>query len=341
MTKKEWKRGFLSSGFPLEFETAKILVKNRFMFKPNYCYQRVETGQTKDFSVDLYGNLLFPTSNPDKITASLELLIECKYRTPNKIWLFLPDVNVPDLPLGDGLTIRAIDDFSFCRVLDMPLYHFTASMPLCYKGTEIDLSSSTAYDSEIRHGISQLQYALPRLITENILQQASSHPENIVPFFVLPILVTTAELRVLRQGMTLAKVEGTRILADIAQKVPYLTLFNSFGEDFVAHAKRQFKELANIGDYKNVTDIEKRLRTSEIYKDIKKMSDSDIRKLLGTVHEFDLPSSVGKALAKGENHKLSVFCTQFLVCSFEALPEMLNCVKQVIRASLRKRKSFE
>jgi len=131
MTKKEWKKGFLSSGFPLEFETAKILVKNGFMFEPDYCYERIEAGQTKDFSVDLYGNLLFPTSNPDEITASLELLIECKHRIPNKIWLFLPDVNVPDLPLGDGLTIRAIDDFSFCRVLDMPLYHFTASMPSC------------------------------------------------------------------------------------------------------------------------------------------------------------------------------------------------------------------
>lgn len=340
MAKKEWKKGFLSSGFPLEFETAKVLVKNGFTFKPDYSYERVEADQTKDFSVDLWGRLLFPTSNPSEITASLELLVECKYRTPNKIWVFLPDVNIPDLSLGHGSTIRAIDDFSFCRILDRPLHYFAASMPLCYKGTEIDLSNNTAYDSEIRHGVNQLQYALPRLISENILSTVSSHPDDVFPFFVLPILVTTAELRVLRRGTTLAKVEETHIWEDITEKVSYLTLFNSFGEDFVAHAKRQFEELANIGNYENVADIEKRLRKSEIYKNIKNMSTSDIKKLLGTVYEFDLPSSIGKALAKGEHYKLSVFCSQFLVCSFEALPEILNQVKQVIRASLRKRKSF-
>lgn len=73
-------RGFLSSGFPLEFETAKILAKNRVVLKPEYCYERIEAGQTKEFSVDLQGMLYFPTSNPDNMTASLELLIECKYR---------------------------------------------------------------------------------------------------------------------------------------------------------------------------------------------------------------------------------------------------------------------
>lgn len=338
MAKREWKKGLLSSGFPLEFETAKILVKNRFAFSPDYCYQRIEAGQTRDFSVDLYGNLLFPTSNPDKITASLELLIECKYRTPNKIWLFLPDVNIPDLPLGYGLTIKAIDDFSFCRVLDTPLYHFTENMPLCYKGTEIDLSNSSAHDSEIRHGVSQLQYALPRLIKENIVQQVSCHTEEVFPFFVLPILVTTAELRVLRKATILAKAEETDILDDITEKVSYLTLFNSFGEDFVAHAKRQFEELASIDNYDNVAEIEKRLRKSEIY--IKNIPTSDIKKLLGTVCEFDLPSAVGKDLSKGRHGILSEFCTQFLVCSFDSLSEMLNQVKQVIRASLRKRKSF-
>jgi len=170
------------------------------------------------------------------------------------------------------------------------------------------------------------------------LKQVSSHRDDVFPFFVLPILVTTAELRVLRKGTTLAKVEGTRILADITQKVPYLSLYNSFGEDFVAHTKRQFEELANIGKYKNVANIENRLRASglEFYE-----FDFDLpRSIAKDLAKFDLPSSIGKALAKGERYKLSLLCTQFLVCSFDALPEMLNQVKQVIRASLRKRKSF-
>lgn len=321
MTKKEWKKGFLSSGFPLEFETAKILAKNRIALGPDYCYERVEAGQTKDFSVDLHGTLFFPTSNPNEITASLQLLVECKYRTRNKTWVFLPDVNIPEFSLYSYPLIKAIDEFSFCRVFKKPLERFDENIPLCFKGTEIDLSNNTAYDSEIRHGISQLQYALPLLISRNILEVAYSHPDDVCPFFVLPILVTTAELRVLKEGTTLAKVEETDILADIAEKAPYVALSNSFGQDFVEHAKRQFKELASIDDYENVEDIEKRLRASGL-----------------EFYEFKLPSSIGKALAEGK--WLEEYCSQFMVCSFDALPEMLDQVKQVIRASLRKRMFF-
>jgi len=324
MAKKEWKRGLLSSGFPLEFETAKILVRNRFAFDPDYHYERIDAGQTKDFSVDLKGTLYFPTSNPKIVTADLILLIECKYRTTNKTWVFLPDVSRPDLALGTlGYAIRTIDEFSFCQVPSEPIYDFEKDIPWCYKGTEMDLSNNTAYDSEIRHGITQLQYALPRLITEEILFEVSSHPEDVVPFFVLPVLVTTAELRVLGKDITLAKVEGTHILEDITQKVPYLILVSSFGPDFVGHAKRQFSELANIDDYQNVADIEKRLRTSGL-----------------NFYEFNLPSSIGQALAEGEHFRLDRFCSHFMVCSFDALPEVLNQVKQVIRSCLRKRKSF-
>lgn len=324
MAKKEWKKGFLSSSFPLEFETAKILAKNRFAFDPDYCYERVEAGQVKDFSVDLKATLYFPTSDPNKITASLILLIECKYRTPNKTWVFLPDVSRPDFSLGTlGYTIRTIDEFSFCQVPGEPIYDLEENVSWCYKGTEIDLSNNTAYDSEIRHGITQLQYALPRLLTEEILFEVLSHHEDVAPFFLLPTLITTAELRVLRKDATLEKVEQIDILEDITEKVPYLIVVSSFGPDFVTHAKRQFEQLTNIGDYENVEEIEKRLRISGL-----------------KFYELSLPSSIGKALAEGEHYSLNRLCSQFMVCTFEALPEMLGRVKQVIRACLRKRKFF-
>lgn len=320
MAKKEWKKGFLSSGFPLEFETAKILVKQGFGFEPDYCYERIETGQTKGFSVDLHGHLFFPTSTAN-ITASLELLIECKYRSPNKTWVFLPDVSRTVSLLHEYPVIIAVDEFSFCRIDEVPILLFDGNSPFCYKGTEISLSDGAAYDSEIRQGINQLRYALSRLISENVLHRGVCHPTDIVPFFILPILVTTAELRVLGLGTTLAQVQETHLLEAITKKVPYLILFNSFGPDFVAHARRQFKELANIGNYKNVKDIEKRLRVSGL-----------------KFYEFNLPSSIGKALAEGD--ELGRYCSHFLVCSFDALPEMLNRVKQATRASLRKRESF-
>jgi len=323
MAKKEWKKGFLSSGFPLEFETAKVLVKNGFTFEPDYCYERIEAGQAKDFLVDLSGSLFFPTSNPDKVTADLQVLIECKYRTPNKTCVFLPDVNSPELALWHGSTIRAFDNFSFCEVSDKPIYAFDSNIPLCYKGTEIDLANGNAHDSEIRHGINQLQYALPRLITEEILFQVQEDPEEVIPFFVLPILVTTAKLRVLKKGTTLAKVDQTHILEAITNEVPYLILFNSSGPDFVDHATRQFKRLASIKYYDNVEKIENRLSKSGI-----------------EFYKFRLPSFICKELAEGNRYRLNDYCSQFLICSFDSLPELLSKAKQAIRASLRGKKSF-
>lgn len=126
---------------------------------------------------------------------------------------------------------------------------------------------------------------------------------------------------VLREDATIEKIENTRILQDISRRVPYLVLFNSFGPEFEAHAKRQFKELANIRNYENVADIEKCLRESGI-----------------EFYDFRLPSYIGESLSKG--HNLKEYCSQFMICSFNALPEMLNQVKQVIRACLRRRKPF-
>ncbi len=325
MAKKKWKKGLLSSGFPLEFETAKVLAKSGFIVEPDYCYERMEAGETKDFSIDLRGNLLFPTSNPNKVTASLELLIECKYRTPNITWVFLPDINRPDFPVGEGYIIRPIDRFSFCKVSTNPIWEFEDSAPLCYKGIEIDLSTGNAYDAEIRRGINQLQYGLPRLISESIWWPVFGlHPEDVTPFFVLPILVTTARLRVLGKGTTLGKVEDTRILEDITRKASFLTLVNSFGPDFVAHSKRQFQELDNLDDSSsNVALIEERLRVSELASD-----------------SVFLPSSLGRRLARGNTYTLREFCSKFIVCSFGDLPRLLELVKQVIRSSLRKRKQF-
>ena len=326
MTNKQWKDGFMSSGLPLEFETAKVLSEGGFSIDPEFHYKRfdADAGQTKDFSVDLHGTLYFPTSNPNEIHASLELLIECKYRAPNKTWVFLPDVNRSDFALGTrGHTIRAIDEFSVSQIPGDPIYDFEQNTHWCYKGLEINLSTGDAYDAEIKRGINQLQYGLPRLISEEIHCQVVCHADNTTPFFVLPILVTTAELRVLKKNMTLNEVRNADIIDDITQKVPYLILYNSFGPDFVAHSKVQFQQLANIGDYKTVKNIEERLRASGI-----------------RFYEQALPSLVGKYLAAGKTPELHRFCSQFMVCSFDELPNMLAAIKQVIRSCLRKRRSF-
>lgn len=94
--KKKWKKGFLSSGLPLEFEIAKLLDKNEFTILPEYNYERIDAGQTKDFSIDLYCFKGFPSDLSGHNEVNLDLLIECKYRTRNVTWAFLPDFEILD-----------------------------------------------------------------------------------------------------------------------------------------------------------------------------------------------------------------------------------------------------
>lgn len=323
MSKKNWRSGFLSSSYPLEFDIAKILVKNNVSVEPDYCYERVDAGQAKDFSVDLSGSLYFPTSNPNKVQASLNILVECKYRTPNMIWVFLPDVNRLELSIGlFSRTVRVIDEFSYCRVAKQPIYSFEYDLSSCYKGTEIDISKGEVHDSELRHGISQLQYALPRFITDEILLQVSSNEEDITPFFVLPILITTAELHVLKKGSSLKLIESTDNLDELTEKVPYLTLISSLSPSFLENAKREFERLRVVASYATVSNIEKRIRAS------------------GTsVSRRNLPSTICKSLSTGNICEIRDYCSQFVVCSSDAFQSMLDRLKETIRAGLRKKKS--
>jgi len=323
MANNKWKKGLLSSGLALEYQTARILAKSGFALYPDYLYERIEAGQTKDFSVDWNADLYFPTSNPNRVTASLQLLIECKYRTPNKTWVFLPYVQRPGFFIPRGYTIRPIDQFSFCKVWLEPLWDFERNAPFCYKGIEIDLSKGRGYDAEIRRGLNQLQYGLPRLISESILFQVWRHTEDIIPLFVLPILVTTADLRVLKRGTTLRGVENSRVLEDITRKVPFLDVSNSFGPDFIAHSQRYFRRLARLDEYESVRNIAERLRASGL-----------------VLVESFFPSFWGMRMAEGQYTALGQYCGQFMVCTLEVLPELLEMVNQAIRSSLRRRKRF-
>lgn len=324
MRNKHWKSGFLSSGFPLEYEVAKLLAKNKVAVYSDYCYEREDLGQTKEFSVDIKGSLYFPTSNPNKITGILFLLAECKYRVREKCWIFLPDVNIPDFASGTlGTTIRTIDRFSFSQVDKEPIYNLESTMPFCYKGVEVGINKGDAFDTEIKHGINQLRYALPQLIKDTILDETLSHEEDNHPFYVLPILVTTAALLVLNKNISLDKVEKSDKIQDISQKVPYLILYSSYSPSFKRHAMKACSELRDIGNYAEVSTIERRLRSSGL-----------------KYYEFGLPSQIGKALARGDRMELSHYYDQFLVCSFDSLPTLINRLKQAIRASLRKRTTF-
>ncbi|MEH2259052.1 hypothetical protein [Nostoc sp.] len=254
MSNKQWKDKLLSSSIPLEFEVAKLLVKKGFSISSDFTYSRSDAGVDKDFSVDIHATAYLPFSNPNRITASLEMLVECKYRNPNiRQWLLLPDPNKPDFsPITLGYTIHIVDDFSPYSVTKNAYIDFEAMLPCCYKAIEIDIKSSAVYDAEIKHGLCQLQYAAPRLIVEQIMSNVQGHIKDNKPFIFYSVLITTAEIFIAKNNSTIQEVEKASDLADIAVKVPYLIFYSDYGPDFELHCSKECQSLNNLDKFEQI-----------------------------------------------------------------------------------------
>lgn len=323
MSNRKWKKHLLSSSFPLEFDAAKILVSKGFSVKSDYTYSRNDSGVVKDFSVDIKASTYTPFTNPDKITADVSLLVECKYRSPNIKWLFLPDPNDPDYsPITLGNTINIVDAFSPFLINRDASSNFDANLPeFCYKGTELNFSTGEVYDSELKHGISQLQYALPRLFAEGVEFNIFSHPDDNVPLIFSSILLTTANLFVIDNNTSLKDVLDASDINDLITQVPYLLFYSDYGPDFSTHCSKECSSLAELGEYKVVDELES-LRLNSKHK----------------TYEFENPSVKGKDLATAQRYELKRYFTQFLVCTYTEFPMLIDSIKKTISQALKTRK---
>ncbi len=240
---KKWKDKLISKGIPLEFEAARILIANGFLVTADYTYARDDFGQLKDFSVDIHAEIDTPFKKSKEWTGILNLLVECKQRNPNVRWLFLPDINERDLsPIKFGETLRVVDNFTYSSFIPIQsTSEFDKDVSFCYKGVEIDEKTGNVWDSEIRHGISQLKYALPTLLVDKITWSGRE-----VPFLFCPILLTNSKLMILNNDVTTDDVQETSSLNAIAKTVPYLFLYSEAGPDFRRHCIKECKDLSNL-----------------------------------------------------------------------------------------------
>lgn len=313
----KWKSRLVSSSLPLEFEAAKILVSKGFSISADFAYAKNDSGVVKDFSVDLHARGFPPFSNPYEILTTLELLVECKQRHPNISWLFFPDPNQPDFsPITVGLTLHAVDEFSQLFFAPNATVSFDKDIKFCYKGTEIDESNGNVYDSELKHGIAQLQYALPRLYTESVLFNARGHPEDNHPFLFCSILLTTANLFVAHGDLITADIGNSSSLKDIADQVPYLVFFSDYGPDFEAHCRKECAPLVELSKMESIRSIEAyRLKNGE--------------------YDYLLPSVLATSFSEGQRYDLISHFSHFIVCTMEKFPSLINRVKRITTRAVR------
>ncbi|QGZ61660.1 Rossmann-fold NAD(P)-binding domain-containing protein [Paraburkholderia acidisoli] len=319
--KKSWKNNLLSSSVPMEFEVSKILVKHGFSTSADYSYTRHGAQGRDDFSVDLHASTYLPYRRPNEITTEFHLLIECKHRHRNNKWLFFPDPNLGEFSSFTlGHTLRVVDDFAPVMLEDQPSTSFDSKANFCLKGVEIDLNNGTVHDAEIRRGLAQLQYALPRLLTEAIEWNLGMFQEECYPFLFCPILLTTSEILVAKADTTIASVESADALADLATPAPWVVVHCEQTQDFQRHRQIACDALSGLVE-SGATDWV-----------------DAVRKEAG-VHEYGLPSAACEELTDGYSRgRLGKYFGQFIVCSLPHFESLLSKLKAVAGKTDKSRK---
>ncbi len=317
-TKHKWKDRLLSSSFPLEFDVAKKFAARGFAIDADYSYARSDQGIEKDFSVDLLATAYLPIDVPNEIKARLLVLSECKYRTPNKRWLFLPEINSPDFFTQFTEPVKVIDKCSAYTMDNSNVRKLDQSIDdIAYKGIEVNLNNGEVQDVDIKHGINQLRYAIPRVIKEQIFTNAMNHPDDSVPFLTSSILITTASMYILNEEATLGKIQKAQNFDEICTPVPYLILFSDYGPDFTSHCKKSCEELLEISLCDNNQVFRRR---------------TDDEK---SASELFTPFHMAKGFALAQSYYLLSYCTQFFVCNFDHLSQLLELILNAANADLQ------
>lgn len=252
MADSEWKRHFLSSGVPLEYEVAQALAAQGMAVSPDYSYLRSDGDQKKQFSVDISARMYSEARS--SIKYALDILIECKYRSRDKYILFFLDPNKGDFERSHlGRTIFTVDQFNKEHLSPNSLFNFEADFPVVYKGVEV--FDKGAYEKDLRHGSQQLRYAAPIQLKEAMHEALYGHEDDSFPTFLTRILVTNAPLRIIRSGIGISQIEAVKDVDEISDEVDAAILLSDSSPDFEKHWSETFEK----SDQASQRDIASRL----------------------------------------------------------------------------------
>lgn len=308
----KWKDRLLSSSLPLEYEIGKILTENNFFIDFDYSYKRLDNANEKEFSIDIKAGSYYPFDIESSIKLSIDLLLECKFRNPNVSWLFVKDINIDNYSNWSSKgAIKLIDEFSEVHYKDK-LNPFPICKR-CLKGMEVNTQNGEVHDKGIIHGINQLVYSMPSLINRYIRGTLGDNLEDIFPYIICPILVTTAELRILNEDFSIENLKKSSSLDEISKVVPFLKVYSDVYPSFSEHCVNTFKNIPNQHQQKQY-DYFKKLRTTSFTDD----GYPDISKMYSRPDYFltELQNGIGNDIFR-----------ETLVCNIEHFPKMLEEIK--------------
>jgi hypothetical protein len=242
-TDKTWKDALLKTSMPLEYLVAQQLHNLKCGIQGEYHYLRPNEEEIlTEFSVDIW-SMSHLQKKDIPMWACLHLLVECKYCYPGIKWLFAPHTKSDLENILEIGVISTHDQLCTRQIYDKrPLWRLSNKFPKCYKGVELHSKDATAQN--IERGRSQLIYAIPRLAIHLIeSQMITFNNEDLDINFICPILVTTADLYVLKDGLDLNDFKKAKTQDDIAIEVPALILTNPYSHLFTNYTDSLISEM--------------------------------------------------------------------------------------------------
>lgn len=305
--KKTWKDHLLRSGLPLEHEVARILAKERMSVTADFSFVRRDGLITKEWSVDLEATWYGETKN-NGLKYEVLFLIECKYRSDDKVMLFVEDPNLDTSPITLGGTINSFDHFTPFHVTSIPFSELESEFRFVYKGTE--LHSGGAVDEDLRHAIQQLRYATPAFLRENIDFNISNHAEDILPIFFTKILVTNSPIKLLKSDISINEIRSANSIDDISSVENTVILFSDYGAEYENHVKSTFEY-----------DPQDRMEISEYIKESLQRNGKE-------VDSASDPYKLLKNIMSGRRYECRSFATQFFITNIGNLPNLISRIKK-------------
>ncbi len=238
MTEGKWKESLLKSSLPLEHAVAAQLAKKNWLVWGQYAYARDnESGVSVDFSVDLEASKEYSTDT--HWYATLQVLIECKYASPGVKWVFLPYPKTTQLFSG---VVQVFDQAANKRVTNRrPLERLEDDLEYCIRG--ISIFDNGFDENAISRGSHQLRYAMPQLAVQAFSSQATDwHDEDINVTFACAILVTTAPLYTLNDGLSLDDVYQANSIDTLITERESVVLWDSRAPDRSNYTRKVYQE---------------------------------------------------------------------------------------------------
>jgi hypothetical protein len=246
------------------------------------------------------------------------MIVECKYRSPHKQILFLPDPNIDYSPITLGSTISVIDAAMPYYIPTDALADFERGFEFAYKG--IELFEGGAVENDLRHAFQQLRYATPPMLTRILDNMLHQHPDDVVPTFFTKILVTNAPLRLLHDGSAINDIEAAKGLEEISDAIESLIFYSDYGPDFEDHFRRVFE----LG----MTDRKAAARERRDYL-------TSVGKIISISGD---PAELVEAYGAARRFECHGVSTQFFVTNLNGLQRLLSGIKKVCGESFRRQR---